>query len=251
MNIDQHVNELYEQGFTALPGLFSAAECRQMRDIIDDYWRSQGSPSLAAADFGFTIHPMLTKVPAITPFLNRPEPVEIMRQALRDEVRLVHVGARVSGPQSVPRIAWHNHYTSTEPGQPSVWHADDLPKRDRIERLLGGVYVDGTLPDSGPLIVLPRRHNDPLGQPLGPPQEEWPGERKVQVPPGSFTIFDTALWHAAARGTGTAARRLWGSHYQGWNDSRPHPEDNLTLTPELEATARDLPVLKALITRDA
>ncbi len=133
-----------------------------MRDIMDDFWRSQGSPSLASHAFGFTIHPMMARVPRTAPFFERDEPNEIMRRALGKEPRLVHMGARVSGPASVPRIPWHHHYGNS--GQ-SEWNPDDLSTRTRLERVLSGVYVDGTLPASGPFIALPRRCADPLGDP--------------------------------------------------------------------------------------
>lgn len=238
MNTQQHLKELNTRGFTFLPSLYDAAECAEMRRILDDYWMSQGSPSLAGGAFGFTIHPMMTRVPDMAPFLDRAEPIEILAGALQDEVRLVHLGARISGPQSVARLPWHNHYS---------WDTGNLAGRDRIERLLIGIYADGTQEESGPLIALPRGLNDELGAPLGDESQAWPGEQKVEMPPGSVAIFDTALWHAAARGTGGKSRRLWGAHFQGWSDARTHPEDNAVDAPEIAAHKAAHPRLKRLI----
>ena len=248
--LQHHVDELYLQGYTALEGLYSPEECERMREIMDGFWRSQGSPSLTDDEGGFTIHPMMPKVPEMAPFLDRPEPIEVMRRTLRDEVRLVHLGARVSGPLSAQRISWHNHYASNGDGPPNAWDKESLPQRDRIERVLGGIYVDGTMPESGAFITLPREFRDPLGKPIGGLHDEWPGEVRVAMPPGSFAIFDTALWHAAMRGTGSAKRRLWGAHFQGWNDPRPHPEDNAVDAPEIERYKQERPRLRALIQRD-
>jgi len=243
-NIQFHVDQLYERGYTALPAFFSEDDCAQMREIMDDFWRSQGSPSLAGAEFGFTIHPMMARVPRMAPFFERDLPNEIMRAALGEEPRLVHMGARVSGPSSVPRIPWHHHYGNFGD---YGWNADDLLKRTRLERILSGVYVDGTLPESGPFITLPRRFNDPLSAPKGDIRGAWEGEQKVEMPPGSVAIFDTALWHAAAKGTGTSARRLWGGHYQGQSETRAHPEDNEVNSPEIADQLEHLPRLRALI----
>lgn len=246
MNITQHVSELYERGFTVLPAYFSAAQCQKQRNILDGYWKSQGSPSLSGKTFGFTIHPLLPNVPDLAPFLDVPEAIEIMSEALRDEVRIVHVGARVSGPQSAERIEWHNHYASNGNGA-SEWNQSDLARRDRLERVLAGVYTDGTLPESGALITLPRRYNDPLGEPRGALLQAWPGEAKVEAPPGSIAIFDTALWHAAAKGTGHGMRRLWGAHYQGWSETRCHPEDNQVDATEIAGYKAASPRLQKLI----
>ena len=238
MNTLQHIEALNERGFTFLPSLYDAAECAAMRRILDDYWMSQGSPSLAGGAFGFTIHPMMTRVPDMAPFLDRAEPIDVVAGALCDDVRLVHLGARISGPQSVMRLPWHNHYS---------WDTENLAKRDRIERLLIGIYVDGTQEESGPFIALPRAFNEELGAPRDAMDEAWPGEERVEMPPGSVAIFDTALWHAAARGTSGNARRLWGAHFQGWSDARPHPEDNAVNAPEIAAHKRAHPRLKRLI----
>lgn len=248
--IQQHVDELYTQGYTALCGLYSPAECEQMRDIMDSFWRSKGSPSLSNNEGGFTIHPMMPNVPDMAPFLDRAEPLEVIKRTIRDDVRLVHLGARVSGPMSAARISWHNHYASNGAGLPNAWDIDAIPQRDRIERVLGGIYVDGTMPETGAFITLPRKFQDPLGAPLGGLHDEWAGEVKVAMPPGSYAIFDTALWHAAMRGTGHGMRRLWGAHYQGWNDPRPHPEDNDVDANEIAAHKEAHPRLKALLQRE-
>ncbi len=81
--------------------------------------------------------------------------------------------------------------------------------------------------------------------------EAWAGEIKVEMPPGSIAVFDTALWHAAAKGTGTVARRLWGGHYQGWDETGTHPEDNEVDSPTIADQLPALPQLRALLGGDA
>ena len=238
MNISSHVNELYENGFTVLPAYFDAQDCQQMRDILAGYWKSQGSPPLEENAFGFAIHPMLPRVPEMARFLDAPEAIDILGEALRDEPRLMHVGARISGPQSAQRIGWHDHY---------AWDAQNIPQRDRLERILTAIYVDGTTPESGSLIALPRRFNDPLGK--APQAGVHPDEVKVNAPPGSIALFDTALWHDAERGTGNGLRRLWGTHFQGWNDVRLHPEDNEVDPPQITEAKSQSARLKAIIER--
>jgi hypothetical protein len=238
VNTFQHTCELYENGWTVLPGYFDSSDCVQMRSIMDGYWKSAGSPPLEAGAFGFAIHPMMPRVPEMARFLDVPEAVEILSEALRDEARLVHLGARISGPQSAQRIGWHNHY---------AWNEENLPQRDHIERMLTAVYVDGTTPESGCLIAHPRRFNDPQG--ANPGSLANPAEARVIAPAGSIVIFDTALWHDAERGTGVGLRRLWGTHFQGWSDTRAHPEDNEVDAAEVAAYKRQNPHFRALVER--
>ena len=65
--------------------------------------------------------------------------------------------------------------------------------------------------------------------------------------PGSAVIFDTCLWHCAMRGTSGAVRHLWGGHYQGWRDARPHAADLDADQPAVAKYADASPVLRRLI----
>ncbi len=238
MNPEEKAREIYEQGFCVLPAVYNADECRRMIEIMDAHWRDRGSPPLE--NFGFNIHPMMPQTPDIAPFLDQPLVIETTRETLRDDVRLVHLGARMSDRQSAERIEWHNHY---------AWDAASIPRRERIERVLWGIYVDGSNAEAGPLIALPRQFIQPLHAPLGELSAAWPGEVEVSAPPGSVVIFDTALWHAARRGSKATMRHLWGCHVQGWNDDRTHPEDNLCDVPEIAEYKRTHPTLRSLVER--
>jgi hypothetical protein len=236
IDIQARTREVYEQGYCLLPALYSEGDLVEMRRILDAYWEGLGSPELGG--FGIGIHPLLEKVPAMTPYFVRQEFVDIIGAVLRDEVRLTHTGARISDETSATNIGWHNHYS---------WDASAIPGRRKIERVLGGVYVDGTTRQSGPLVVLPRRYNDPLSAPAAAHDAAWPGQLEVDAPPGSGIVFDTALWHTAARGTEPGRRRLFGAHYQGWSDPRPHPEDNVVGSPELERFKSEMPLLRSIL----
>jgi hypothetical protein len=238
MTPQQQARQVYDQGFCIFPGIYDAAECRRMNDIMDQHWRQNGSPVMT--DFGYNIHPMMPQTPEIAPFLDRPEALDTLGEIFREEPRLMHLGARMSGRSSAERITWHHHY---------AWDTERIPTRDRIERVLWGIYVDGTNDEAGPLVALPRKYNDPIGEPLGEAPLAWPGEQEVIAPPGSLVIFDTALWHAARRGSSEKIRHLWGCHWQGWSETRSHPEDNAVDVPEVAAYTDASPRLKSVIRR--
>lgn len=216
--------DFLECGYRTLPSVFSRAECARMVELLDGYWASVGSPELSG--FGLGIHPMLQKVPEMAEFCAREEIIDALREVLGDEPRLMHSGVRVSDEKSGERLGWHEHYE---------WDKSAITRRTRPERVLFGCYVRGSIEETGPLIVLPRRVNDPIQPPLGGPHDDWPGQVDVIVPPGSVVIFDTALYHTARRGTKPGRRYLWGTHCQGVKETRPHREDNSSEHPLVAA----------------
>jgi len=236
INIETKAQQVYEQGFCVLESVYNADEIAEAHRLLDGYWQEVGSPKLEG--FGMGIHPLAEKVPEIIPLFGKQIVVDVMRTVLRDEVHLVHTGARLSNEDSAAAIGWHHHYG---------WDSTGITQRDTIERILGGVYPDGSNEEFGNLIVLPRAYNDPITQPSDDMVAEWPGQLVVEAPPGSVVIFDTALWHTARRGTKPGMRHLFGAHYQGWSTPTPHPEDNTCDVPLIEPHKRDNAALRSLL----
>ena len=113
-------------------------------------------------------------------------------------------------------------------------------------RILCNIYVDGSSLDVGPLIVLPRQLNESVDG-KDDVSVDWEGQDVVEVPPGAAVIFDTAVWHCSRRGSAKGIRRIWGGHYQGWNNPTPHPEDNTSDNPTLTGFRNELPLLRSLL----
>lgn len=230
--------EVNERGYCVLEAVYDEDECRQIRALLDRLCAQRDGPSPDAPRLVF--HPLLGLCPDMGPFFGKAEVVETLAEVLQDDVRLAHSGGAVSNEYTKPFISrWHAHYS---------W---EIPSgglnRDKPERVLCNIYIDGLSPEIGPLIVLPRSLNDRMDPRLQEIGTDWPGQVAVDVPPGSAVIFDTALWHSAKRGTQSGLRHLWGGHYQGWHNPRPHPEDNISDNPALAPYKRDLPVLRRLI----
>lgn len=222
--MQEKAQQLLEQGFCSFEGVLSEEEQAAIRESIDGYWRAHEGPDKQDG-FGMGIHPLMPVLPKLGVHLAHPVIVDTLREVFGEEPRLVHAGARISSQASAPRISWHHHYS---------WDESTLPGRTRPERVLAGVYVDGTMPSTGALVTLPRAFNDPIGELRGDHMQAWEGEMDVVMPPGSIALFDTALWHAAKAGNQPGLRRLFGAHYQGWSETRSHPEDNACDVPEIE-----------------
>ncbi len=236
IDVKAKAREVYEQGFCILESIWSEKECRAAQQVLHRIWQSSGSPAMHG--WGWGVHPLLPRAPELASQFAKPEMIDVMAEVMRDDVRLVHTGARYSDNTSAPSIGWHEHYS---------WDVSGLAGRDRIERLLGGCYVTGTRSPYGPLIVYPRKLNDPLDQPFPDKLGDWPGQIVVEVPPGSSVIFDTALWHNAKVGTAAGIRYGWGGHFHGWSEDRVHPEDNDCDPPEVKDMKQAHPAFARLV----
>ena len=230
--MSEFTQQFLENGYCFFPGVLDVGEQDQIRRAMDAHRQLRRGDD---KEFGFAIHPLLR---ALAPFLAHPLIIETLRELFDDEVRLVHNGARMSSENSVARLSWHHHYS---------WDEAEVVGRARPTRALAGFYLDGTAPEVGPFIALPRAVGEPIGAPRAALEEAWPGEVEVIMPPGSLVLFDTALWHAAKAGTQSGMRRTFGAHYQGWSNPRSHPEDNECEGPQIAQFKRSEPRFRGLV----
>lgn len=238
-DLKQKAREVAERGYCVFESVYDAEECARMRAIFAEM-RARKGGSMAEPHM-LVFHPLLEFGPELAPFYaSKPILVDALAEILGDDVRLAHNGGAVFENAMAERYltSWHHHYGWEIP--------PDGLQRERPERVLGSVYIDGSDLEVGPLLVLPRELNDPT-TPRGEVTENWEGEVAVIMPPGSFVIFDTAVWHASRRGTAATRRHLWGAHYQGWNDPRPHPEDNAADQAQVMEYARESERLRQLV----
>jgi len=237
-DLKSKAREVSERGYCVIESVYDDRECEQMRVIFKASCDQKGGFSQEQPAMGF--HPLLKWGPEMAPFFAKPIVVDTMAEVFGDDVRLAHSGAAVSNNALVEPIIsqWHIHYT---------WQIPPAGlQRDKPERVLCNVYVDGSGPEVGPLIVLPRKLNDSV-EALGDVDTDWEGQVEVVAPPGSAVIFDTAVWHCSRRGSSGGLRHLWGGHYQGWSNPTPHPEDNTADNPTLAAHKAERPVLRRLL----
>ncbi len=238
VNLKSKAREVTERGYCVLESVYNEDECEQLGTIFKRLCEKKGGFSAEQPTIGF--HPLLEWGPEMAPFFSKSIVVDAMAEVFQDDVRLAHSGAAVINNALVEPILtrWHVHY---------AWEISPTGlQRDRPERVLCNIYVDGSSREIGPLTVLPRRLNDSLDA-KGEVDAAWEGQAEVFVPPGSAVIFDTAVWHCSKRGSSGSLRHLWGGHYQGWGNPTPHPEDNTADSPVITAHKNQLPVLRGLL----
>ena len=238
LDLKSKAGQVSEQGYCVVESVYDEQECTQIRAIFKELCHKKGGFSNEQPTIGF--HPLLEWGPEMAPFYAKPILVDLMAEIFNDNVRLAHSGAAVfnNALASPVLTGWHNHY---------AWEIPETGlQRYHPERVLCGVYVDGTMPDVGPLIVFPRKLNALIHN-AGEANAEWKGQETVSIPPGSAVIFDTAVWHCSRRGNSGGLRHIWGGHYQGWNNPTPHPEDNTADNSTVAAYKNQSPLLKKLL----
>ena len=81
--------EVAEQGYTVLPAVYDADECRQIRAILDAAFArraaaSEGGQSLSmGGTFGCVFHPLLTHAPEMARFYLKEEVLDVIRLVLQ------------------------------------------------------------------------------------------------------------------------------------------------------------------------
>ena len=238
INLKSKAREVIERGYCLIELVHDEKACDQIRTIFKALCDKRGGFSAEQSTIGF--HPLLELGPEMAPFYVKSILVDAMEEVLQDDVRLAHTGAAVFDNALTQPIltSWHVHY---------AW---EIPRtglqRENPERILCGIYIDGSDREIGPLIVLPRQLNDSVDAKDGV-EAVWEGQEEVVMSPGSAVIFDTAVWHCSRRGTSGKLRHIWGGHYQGWSNPTPHPEDNTADNPIVNECRDKLPLLRAML----
>jgi hypothetical protein len=244
--VQEGVRSLQERGFYIIERSLTEEQAAEKSQIMDDVIASEDSRSGKMGDFGYHIGQPCAADTRLCDMYANPLAIAIAEAIFGAEARLKDSGARISDRSSAPRITWHTHpYTTAE--EPIA--ENPLRQGKPITRLLYGWYMDGCSPESGPLIVLPRRYDDTVNRALGGPHEAWPGEIIVSCPPGSCVMFTTDLWHSAMAGTSERRRHLCGGHLQSVLDTRSHREDGVFEGPAVEEAVQRNPEFARLLGR--
>jgi hypothetical protein len=237
--VDVH-DAIATRGYRLVENAFPEHELARYRSLLDRACGDDG----CGGHFGRVFHPALALLPDLAPFYANELVVDAVRAALGDEPRLAHSGALV-GDATRAFTPWHYHRSDAL--DPAVWDPWRRERPTRVTRVLANCYLDGCDDDLGPLLLLPRRCDDPLAPPSREATSDWSGAIALQLAPGTVVVFDQSVWHAARPARVERRRRLLGGHYQGWSDPTPHREDNRSLTPALSAWLERLPMLRRLL----
>lgn len=243
--VQEGVESLLERGYYIIPEALNSAEIALATEVLDTIV-AEGQAGDGGGGFGYAIHPLVTRDARISDLFCHPLALAILGALFEDAVRLMHSGSRITDARHTPRLGWHIHRPSAEECD---LHPGDTVRGAYPRRALLNYYLEGLTPETGPLVALPRRYDDPLAPPSPDMHTPWPGEAAVTCPPGSAVLFTTDMWHAALAGTNGNRRRLFGGHWQGWSVTELHREDQMQEGPEVEEAIARNPIFAGLMRR--
>ncbi|KIG13123.1 hypothetical protein DB30_00501 [Enhygromyxa salina] len=234
-------------GYAVLPGVYSEAYLRQATAELDRLYSELGRPPMSCSGrrqhphptvngfttpVGVTLAKLLAHAPTLTSGFLHPKVLDAVRHVLGDDLRIETTGATISD-DTRPIHAWHRHIGGPDEDMPEA----ERPGRvdpDRIGRLSLLIYLHELGPETGSLLVYPRKLSDPLECPFpNDLHQQWPGQVALSGPPGTAVLVEERTWHASLPRTGPGTRRFLGAWLgAGWlpacinfDDSVPAFED--------------------------
>lgn len=232
-----HARDLFERGYAVLEDELSADQTQTLRRGIVEllgeieppaYYAAKTEPvteTVGITSTGLAISRLLDDRPELTPLVVRRRVLEVMREALGDDLRLELAGAVVSDAAR-PFFRWHTHIDGEEEGarvQAGAW-----PAVEGVERVLTLLYLDDLTDETGPLYVYPRRAGDPTTPPHDLDLEAWPDRVELRPRAGTVVAVDQCTWHAARSMRGPGLRIFSGCYWAAANAARPaHTDERL------------------------
>lgn len=242
--VHEGVRSLQDYGFYVVERSLSEEKAAQTAQVLDELIARGKAAQLEG--FGYHLSPACNFDARLGDVYAEPRVLAVAEALFQDEARLTSSGARVSDRSDMPRLTWHTH-----PFSPEEEPTEENPLRagTPISHLVYGWYMEGCSPESGPLIVLPRRYDDVVNRAIGGANEAWPNEVAVNCAPGSCVLFTTDLWHSALAGSSERRRHLLGGHLQAAGDTRVHKEDVVHEGAAIEEAASENRAFARLIGR--
>jgi ectoine hydroxylase len=224
-----------EQGFFIVENALSPDQLDALLGATDElYARYGGRPGSSRLEMRNVVahHPCLRDL--ISHRLILPIVVDLLGPNIK--IRSTHLDVR----PPLQRESVKNKLGSDRWGEPEQWHVDGpifgYPLVNNLLPLMEvkvGYYLsDVTLPESGPLCVIPGSHKldyRKLANSVPPDESVF----RVAVPPGSAVLFRTGLWHCVSPNFSALTRKvLYYAYTYRWIQA----SDYMTQSPELLAS---------------
>ena len=195
---DAHVERIRLEGFTVIPGGYTADELSHLSGRLDTLLAEQaaragGIEALAEIGEHETLRCCLAHDDAFVRLATNEHVLAVVRQLLGDFIVLTQQNGIANSPGRV------HHQTACHRDLPYQHFVSSRPLA--ISALF---CVDPFTGENGATVILPGTHrieqfpSDALAKEI---------ERPVEAPAGSFLVFDSMLFHRAGHNKSTAMRR--------------------------------------------
>ena len=233
---DGHIERIRLEGFTVVPGGYTADELAYLAGRIDTLLAEQaehagGVQALAEIGEHETLRCCLAHDEAFVRVAANEHVLAICRQLLGDYIVLTLQNAIANSPGRV------HHQTACHRDLPYQHFVSSRPLA--ISALF---CVDPFTHENGATVVLPGTHriehfpSDTLAKEI---------ERAVEAPAGSFLVFDSMLFHRAGHNRSTAMRRAVNNVY-----ALPFIGQQISMPDVLQGRYADDPALRRLFGYD-
>jgi len=198
-------DEIRQQGYAVIPGLYTGAELDALRVALDDLRERFGATSLTAKDPvwladnvevagpGLAFYQLLGFAPSLASRLFKPDGVAALRAVLGDDMHLELVGA-VMSDETRPFTEWESHLGGIDDER---WRREGRrPRNTDVKRVIHFLFLEDLDDDTGPWRVLPRVVGDPVDPPASTREPDWPGQVTVTARAGSVLLLEESVWHA-------------------------------------------------------
>ncbi|MEM7156845.1 MAG: phytanoyl-CoA dioxygenase family protein [Myxococcota bacterium] len=221
MEASEHVAELREQGYTILPGVYSAEYVQRFRAELERIYEEVGRPHLVFDGdkqlapgitlrlSGLTIRKVLHYAPSLAEGYIHPDVAEVLLAALGDEMRMEMTSCMMSDAAREMHH-WHMHIGGLDEASPPP---KEIVEREAIGRLTLLVYLNDIHPGAGQLLIYPRRLTDPTECPFRGLSEPWEGQVALNCPAGTAVLTDERTWHASTPREEPGFRMFFGGQF--------------------------------------
>ena len=192
--LEFHVGELGEQGYTIIPDAVDAEYMAPAIEAAEDIYRRESEIALrlgTSSEHCWSAHCIVGKHPFFETFYLNPAVLSVCREYLGEDMVLYDTTARSIRPSE-----------GREPGRGFQIHADRSPFSIVPFEAESTTRWPSTSPgrlwtspaENGATLVWPGTHNSCR---IPDPDADTPGSHQAVVPAGSAIVWDAALWHAS------------------------------------------------------
>ena len=158
--------QLIDDSYAVVPGMYSREKVDRIRGALAGIHARLDAPpmwskepqwigdNLEVSGTGLVIHKLLSFDPSLHRDMLEPQIVEVVRRALGEDMHLEFAGAVITD-HTRPFFKWHNHVGGIDDER--YRRLGLRPAIESIERVAMIVYLDEMGPDTGQLLIHPRR----------------------------------------------------------------------------------------------
>jgi len=205
--LESHVDDIQRDGYTVLPGVYSADQCQALHDAYPVLCAQASVPGGPPAAW---LGNLLEAAPGLFwPMISHPVVWSLAEALMGPLVQLEGTAFN-----RFPRVP-----ADQAQGRVSGWHRDRyafVPQTTAYQRpwcINAITYLQGLHVDSGALRVVPGSHRDPVVVTAEERAQPHPRERLLYPQPGDVVVTHGQLLHSGTPHSGSADRDLVSISY--------------------------------------